>query len=162
MGYVQEVLDVLDRHRLIDRIVLGEFGGDGEHIQTELRHPARSVALFQRAAIWQRLIAIEYADIIHAEKAPAKDIAPIRVLAVNPPAIVQHQAVEHLGQKFIIPLSFLLQVMPIDDKRSPGKHRRIHIVEVPFVGRILSIAVLIPLIAHAQELLLGKIGIDAR
>ena len=49
MCHVYEVLEVLDRHRLIDRIVLGQFGSDGEHIQTELRHPARAVALLQRA-----------------------------------------------------------------------------------------------------------------
>ena len=162
MSHVHEVLDVLDRHRLIDRIVLGEFGGDGEHVQTELRHPARAVALFQGAAVGQRLVPVKHADVVHAEKAAAKNVASVGILAVDPPAIVQHEAVEHLGQEFIIPLPFLLQVMPIDDERRPGKDRRIHIVEVPFISRKLAVAVLIPLVAHVQELLLGEIGIDAR
>ena len=121
--HVQEVLTVLDRHRLIDRIVLGQLGGDGEHIQTELRHPARAVALLERASIGQRLVPVKHADVVHAQKAPAKDIASIGVFAIDPPAVVQHQAVEHLGQKFIVRLPFLLPIMPIDDERCPGQDR---------------------------------------
>jgi hypothetical protein len=60
----------------------------------------------------------------------------IQVLVVDPPTVIEHQTVEHLGQKFIIALSLLLPVVTEDGEGCPSEHRWIHVVEVPLVGRI--------------------------
>ena len=62
-------------------------------------HPAGGVCLLQAEPGRQRLGAIENGDVVEAEKATLEDIVPIRILAVNPPRVIQQQLLEDAMQK---------------------------------------------------------------
>ena len=41
-----------------------------------------------------------------------------------------------------------------------GVHRRVHVAQLPLVGRQLAIRVHVPVAAQQQQLLLGKFGVE--
>src|SRR5690349_21484501 len=88
------MLEELGGDVFIDWIVKGQLKGDAHEIQRIHRHPACAVGLIDEAAGGQRLAAIEDADIVEAKEAPLKQIAPLSVLAVDPPGEIEHQLVE--------------------------------------------------------------------
>ena len=161
VGDPHEMLDELEGHLLIDRVLLGQDEGDLQHALAVERHPRRAVGLLQRAAGRQRRAAVEDADIVEAEEAAGEDVAARRVLAVDPPVEVQHQAVERVLEELAVLAAELLLVL-VQPQRGPGVDRRIDVAEVPFVGRDLAAGMEVEVAQHQQELLLGEVEIDLR
>jgi len=58
---------------------------------------------FDEAARRQRCAAIEHADVVQAEEAALKHVAPFRVLPIHPPGEVQHQLVKDALEKLESP-----------------------------------------------------------
>ena len=113
----------------------GELEGDAEHALGEERHPRRAVGLLEAAAGRQRCAAVEHADVVEAEEAALEHVAPGRVLAVDPPGEVHEQLLERALQPGDVALAALLELGLVDEQRRPGVHRRVHVAEVPLVGR---------------------------
>ena len=162
VGDVEKVLEEANRHVLVERLIAAELVGDAQHGEAEARHPARPVALLELAAVGQGLVAIEAADVVHAEEAAAEDVAAARVLAIHPEAEREQLVLEHRLQELEVADARPIPLEPIDLPRRPAQHGRVHVVEVPLVGRVLPADVLVADLAHAQELLLGEGGVDAR
>ena len=161
VGDPQEVLDELEGDLLVDRVGLGQDEGDLQHALAVERHPRRAVRLLQRAAGRQRRAAVEDADVVEAEEAAGEDVAPRRVLAVDPPVEVQHQALERVLQELeVLPAELLLVL--VEPQRRPGVHRRIDVAEVPFVGGDLPARMEVQVAQHQQQLLLGEVEIHLR
>ncbi len=98
-GNPQEVLDELVDELLIVGVMLGEFGRHREHVQTEKGHPRGAVGLFEVPAGGQRRAPVEDADVVQPQKAAVEEVAPGRVLAVDPPVEVEQQLVEGTLEK---------------------------------------------------------------
>ena len=158
IGNPHEMLDELEGDLLVDRVVLGQDEGHLQHVLAVERHPRRPVRLLQRAAGRQRRAAVEDADVVQAQKAAGEDVAPGRVLAVDPPVEVQHQPLERALQEPQVRPAQLLLVL-VQPERGPGVHRRIHVAEVPLVGGNLPARVEVEAAQHQQQLLLGEIEI---
>ncbi len=99
IGDPHEMLDELEGDLLVDRVVLGQDEGDLQHVLAIERHPRRPVRLLQRASGRQRRAAIEDADVVETQEAAGEDVAPRRVLAVDPPVEIQHQPLERALQE---------------------------------------------------------------
>ena len=161
IGDPHEVLDELEGDLLVHRVVLGQ---DERHLQHALaveRHPRRPVRLLQRAAGRQRRAAVEDADVVQTQEAAGEDVAPRGVLAIDPPVEVQHQPLKRALQEAQVGPAQLLLVL-VQPERGPGMHRRIHVAEVPLVGRNLPVRVEVEAAQHQQQLLLGEIEIHQR
>src|SRR5205807_5697088 len=94
----QEMLDKLEHHALLDRIPERQLNSDLEHVLAEEGHPGGAVGLFQVAARRQGGAAIEDADVVQPQEAAFKDVAPVAVLAVDPPGEVHEQLLEGMCQ----------------------------------------------------------------
>src|SRR6516165_2323931 len=115
-----------------------QLDGEVEHVLGEKRHPRRAVRLFQVTSYRQRRAAVEDADVIKAKKAALEDVLAEAVLAVHPPGEVQQQLVEHRLEQFEICLAPQRLLGTIKKYCRPGVHRRVHVAEVPLVGRNLA------------------------
>ena len=161
VGDPHEVLEELERVLLVVRILVGQDERDLEHVLAVERHPGRPVGLLQRAAGRQRRAPIEDADVVEAEEAAGEDVAALRILAVHPPVEVEHQALERaLQERDVLATEVALDL--VEEERGPRVDRRIHVAEVPFVGRDLSVRVAVEAAQHQQELILGEIEVDER
>src|SRR4029078_6188297 len=89
----------------------------------------------------ERLTAVEDADVVEAEEAALEEIAVVDVLAVDPPGEVEHQLVEDALQESEVARVARIgrgAALAIDLKDAPGGpgvHGRIHLAEIPFLGR---------------------------
>ena len=126
------------------------------------RHPRRAIGLFEVAAGGQRRAAIEDADVVEAEEAAFEDVLAEAVFAVHPPREVQQQLVERRRQKLQVHLAAQGLLGAMQKERGEGVHGRIHIAEIPFVGRHLAARVEIDVLEHQLHLLFGEIRIDDR
>ena len=160
-GDIEEMLEEFAGDVLIHVIVLGEFQGNAHQIQRIHRHPAGAVRLIDVAAGGQLCAAIEYADVVQAQKSALKNISPQVVLAVHPPREVQHQLVKHALEKLQVAVAAApLAVDLIDAPGGPGMHRRVHIAECPFIGGNLTVGVHVPFARQQHQLMLGELGVD--
>ena len=89
-----EVLDELERHVRVGRIVHRQFDADLEHVQAEERHPGRAVGLFEITAGGQRRTAVKDADVVQPEEAAFEGVLARAILAVEPPGEVEQQFLE--------------------------------------------------------------------
>src|SRR5947209_3735646 len=113
MRYIEEMLVILDGYVFIYRVVSRQFYRDSKHIQAELGHPARTVALFQVATGGQGLVAVKHPYIVHAQEASPEDVTSIGVFTVHPPTVIEHQAMEHLSKKCQVTFAIQLRVNAI-------------------------------------------------
>src|SRR5215471_19701917 len=141
MSNVDKMLPELAGDVLVGVILAGELEGNAEHIQAVHGHPAGAVGLLDVSTRRQWRTAIENADVVQTEKAALKDVASFGVLAVYPPGEVQHQLVKHARQEFPISSPTPFFVYFVDPPCGPGEHRRIDVVESPFVRRDLPVGV---------------------
>jgi hypothetical protein len=158
---VDEVLVELAGEVLVYRVLDGELQGDGQHVETEHRHPARPVRLLQRLPRRERRAAVEDADIVQAEESALEHVVPECVLLVDPPGEVHEELVELPLQEGPVtrPARGLLH-----DVHLPGGaavNRRVHVTEVPLVGGDLSAGVQVHLVGDQLQLVLGEIEVDA-
>ena len=96
-----------------------------------------------------------------SQKAAGEDVAPGRILAIDPPVEVQHQSLKRPFQKTQVGPAQLSLVL-VQPERGPGVHRRIDVAEVPLVGRDLPARVEVQAAQHQQQLLFGEIKIYQR
>ena len=88
-------------------------------------------------------------------------LRPCGVLAVHPPGEVQHQLVEDALQEVAVALPApALLVDLVDPPGGPGMDGRVHVAELPLVGRHLAVRVHVPFARQQDELRLGELGID--
>ena len=146
----------------VDRIFGRKLQRDAHHRQRIGRHPGGAVGLVEPAAERQRLAHVEQADVVEAEEAALKYVAPARVLAVDPPGEVQQQLVKQAFEKLEVADAGRLAVVLVDLQRRPGVHGRVDVVEIPFVGRQLSVRMHEPRLRQQRELRLGEGRIDRR
>src|ERR1700761_4847363 len=102
MRNVEKVFEELARDIVISAVMRGKLQRDLEHVQAVHCHPARTIGLLEQPTGRQCYIAIEYANVIEAEKASFKDVCALRVLAVHPPGKVHQQFMEHPFQELVV------------------------------------------------------------
>jgi hypothetical protein len=139
---------------------MSQFNRHRQHVQAIHGHPARPVGLFDEISRAQRPRTIEYADIVEAEEPTLENIFSLGVLAIHPPGEIEQQFVKHALQEITIGFSVNAPFDLVDAPGCPGVHRRIHVREIPFVGRKLAVGVHVPLAQEQYQLLLGEIRVD--
>src|SRR5918996_3730531 len=142
VGDPHEMLEEFSGNVFIGRVGAGQIQGDGQHIQGVHGHPGRSIGLFQMTSSREGRASVKNADVVQSQKAPLKDVATFVVLAVDPPGEIQQQLVEQALQEKSIGLAGDLLGGLVYLEGSPSVDWWVHIAEVPFVGRYLSIGVL--------------------
>src|ERR1700761_7893242 len=98
----KEVIEELHGDVLIRRIMQCQFESRAQQEQTVHRHPAGGVRLVDETAGRQRAAAIEHANVVETQKAALKDVAPLRVLSIDPPCEIHCQLIEDTLQEFEI------------------------------------------------------------
>src|SRR5690606_30574123 len=86
-------------------VIYRNLGSDIHHIQRVGADPTGAICLFQLHLTRKMKTAVEYSDIIQAEKAALKDIVTIDVFPVDPPREIDQQFLKYLFQKIDIPCS---------------------------------------------------------
>ena len=129
------------------------------HVLAEESHPGRAVRLLQVAPGRQRRAAVEDADVVEPEKTALEHVLAEPVLAVDPPGEVQGQFCKGRLEEVEIRLTIERAAQAVEKQGRPGVDGRIHIAEVPFIGRDLAIGMEIVLAEHQLDLLLRKVRI---
>ena len=107
----------------------------------------------------QRGAAVEHADVVQAEEAALEHVVARGILAVHPPGEVQQQPGESLLEKGQVHLAEVdLQVLQKQGRE--GVHRRVHVAEVPLVGRHLAVRVEVVLGQHQVDLAFREVRVD--
>ena len=140
----------------------GELHRELQHVLAEQGHPRRAVRLLQVAAGGQRGAAVEDADVVEAEEAALEHVLAEAVLAVHPPGEVQQQLVERRLEEIEVHLAAQGLLGAMQEERRKGVDRRVHVAEVPLVGRHLAVGVQVGAAEHQVHLLLGEVGVDDR
>jgi hypothetical protein len=100
------------------------------------RFQERSGVAATLAAGGQRFGTVEDADIVETQESALEDVMPLHVLAIDPPGEIEQQFMEHPFQKRqVADAAILFAVGLIHFPGRPGVDRRIHVAEIPFVGR---------------------------
>jgi hypothetical protein len=93
---------------------------------------------------------------VAGENVPALD-----VLAIDPPGEVDQQLLETALQETEIARAFAPGDL-VHPPAGPRVHGRIHVAEIPLVGRNLSVRMHVPFAQHQLELGLRELGVDPR
>src|SRR6185369_10084916 len=102
--------------------------------------------------------AVEYSDIVEAEKASRKDVSTLRIFSIDPPIEVRHQPLEGPFQETNIGAAQL--PLNVEQQQSrPGMDGRVHVAEVPLVGWNLAVRMRVQTPEHEQELVFRKIKV---
>ena len=161
VGDPEEVLKKPVGNLLIHGVVVCQNERDLQHVLAVESHPRRAVRLVQMAARRERSTAIKHANVVQPEKSTGENILSLRIFPVDPPVEILHQALKRPLQKAEIrPAQFFFNV--VEKQSRPGMHWRIHVAEVPLVGRNLPIRMRIEIPQHEQKLILGKIEVHQR
>ena len=133
-----------------------------QHVLAEQGHPRRAVRLFEVTSGRQRGAAVEHANVVEAEEPALEDVLAEPVLAVDPPGEVQHELVERRPEEIDVHLASQRLLGAMEEQRRKGVDRRVHVTEVPLVGRDLPVRVQVGPAEHQFHLLLGEVGIHDR
>ena len=139
-----------------------EFHGDFGHVLAEQRHPCRAVGLLQVAPGRQRRAAVEDADVVQTEEPAFEDVLAETVLAVRPPSEVQQQLIEGRLEEIDVGLAAQGLLGTMEEQSRPGMDRRVHVAEIPLVGRDLAAGMQVHRMEHQFHLLLGEVGVHNR
>src|SRR4029077_4859980 len=143
-------------------ILTGEFNSDAQQVEAKHAHPACAIALFEAAAVSERGVAIEHANVIEPKETTLENVVAFRIFAVHPPGESDEQLVENYLEESAITFAPLLPFDLVYAPGSPRNHGRIDIAKMPFVCGDLAIRMLVPLAHNEIELALGKLRIDKR
>lgn len=116
--------------------MLSQFECNIQHGQAVESHPSCRVSLFQSAASWQGIRAIEEAYIVQAEKAAFKDVFAIEVFSIHPPGEVEQQLLEHPFKEVQVATAVQFTLDLERTEYSPSMNGRVNICRVS----ILSLA----------------------
>jgi hypothetical protein len=83
------MLEEFGRDVFVDMIFHRKLERDAHQVEGMHRHPCRSVGLIDVSSGGQRRGAVEDPDIVQAQKAALKNLAPVRVLTIDPPVEIQ-------------------------------------------------------------------------
>ena len=114
------------------------------------------------AAGGERGAAVEDADVVEAEKASLEDVLAEAVLAIRPPGEVQHQLVERRPEEVHVRLAAQSLLGAMQEQGRPGMNRRVHVAEIPLVGRDLTAGMQVNSLEHQLHLLFGEVGVHDR
>ena len=156
------MLGKLEDEVVVTGIVGSEFDRDLEHVLTEHRHPRSSVGLLEVAARRQFGAAIEDADVVEAEESAFEHALAKAILAIHPPREVDHELAEGALEELEVTFAAHRLLHAVLKDRRPRMHRRVDVAEVPLVGGYLTVGVLKARLQHQDELMLGKVRVDAR
>src|SRR5271169_4131769 len=145
IGNPEEMLYEAKGNFLIHGVVLCQNKCDLQHVLAVEGHPRRAIRLVEMPTGGELNTAIEDPDIAQPEESTREDIPSLRVFSVDPPVEIQHQTLKRaLQEAQVRPAQFFLDVEK--KQRRPGVHWRIHITEVPLVGRDLSVGMYIEIL----------------
>ena len=137
-----------------------QFERDHGHVEGEHRHPAGGVGLLELVAERQWLRAVEHRNIVEAEKAALENIVALGVLAVDPPGVIEQELVKDALQEIVVAAPALHALGAERLQRGKGVDRRVHVAEIPLVGRDLAVRIEIAFVEHQLDLILGEIDVD--
>src|SRR5277367_1467968 len=145
VGDPEEMLYEAKGDFLVHGVVLCQNKRNLQHVLAVESHPRRAIRLVEMPTGGELSTAIEHANIVQPEESSREDIPSLRVFSVDPPVEVQHQTLKRtLQEAQVRPAQFFLDVEK--KQRRPGMHWRIHITEVPLVGRDLSVGMCIEIL----------------
>jgi hypothetical protein len=150
----EKVLKEFRRYILVNWIFTREFDRDPQHVEAKHSHPACAIALLKTAAVRERLVAIEHADVIEPKESALEDVIALRIFAVHPPGEGNEHLMENRLQKCAIAVAALLSFDLINAPRSPCDHGRINIAKMPLICGHLPVRMLVPLAHDEIELAL--------
>src|SRR5215510_7910055 len=99
---IDEVLEEFARDILVNGIIFRQLQRDGEHVEAVHAHPTGAVRLLDVAAGGQGGAPVEDPDVIEAEKAALKYVAPVRVLTIDPPSKIEQKLLKDALEKFAV------------------------------------------------------------
>src|ERR1700757_4017081 len=157
----QEMLHKSEGDILVHRVVFRQNECDLQHVLAVECHPSCTVCLVEVTTRGKGSTAIEDANVIQAEESTGKNILPLRVLPVDPPVEILHQALKRSFQEAHVGSAKF--PFDIEEKKCrPCMDRGINVAEIPLVGRDLSIGMGIQIPQHKEKLVFGKIKIHKR
>src|SRR6266516_1421392 len=104
----EKMLEEFRRYILVNWIFTREFDRDPQHVEAKHSHPACAIALLKTAAVRERLVAIEHANVIKPQETALEDIVTLVIFAVHPPGESHEQLMEDRLQKCTIAVAALL------------------------------------------------------
>src|SRR5262245_10808716 len=99
----------LQHHVHVVRIGECQFACNLEHVFAIQGHPCCTIGLLQISAGRQRSTAVEYANIVEAQKASLEDVLTRSVFAVDPPSEIEQQFLKATLQPLLVSVSLLHQ-----------------------------------------------------
>ena len=156
----EKMFEELGRDIFVNVIFSRELDRNSHQVQREHSHPTSAVALLEMCAIGKLRVAIEDADVVESEKTALENIFAFEVFAIHPPGEGDQHFVEDRFQKRAVTFSGFFALDLINAPRRPRQHRRINVVEIPFVSRNFPVGMLIPFADDEIELRFGELNID--
>src|SRR3954471_24622813 len=99
VGDPEEMLHKPESDILVHRVVLRQNERDLQHVLAVKSHPSCTVRLVEVTPCGKGSTSIEDANVVEPEESTGKNILPLRVLSVDPPVEVLHQALERSFQE---------------------------------------------------------------
>src|SRR5215831_7289137 len=106
----------------------------------------------------QRGAAVEHADVVEPEEAALEHVFARAVLAVHPPGEVEEELMVGRLEELEVDRTVQGLLGAGEIQGGPGVYRRVHVAEVPLVGRDLTVGVEVVPGEHKIELLLSEVG----
>src|SRR5262249_32563577 len=121
-----------------------------------------AVGLLQVAPRGQRSAPVKHPDIVQTENPAFEEIVTVTIQPIQPPAKIQHQLAIDSFEELDISSAMQRLLGAMQKDRGPGVDRWISITKIPFIGWNLAGRMLIELLQHQVELVLGKIEVNSR
>src|SRR4029077_13706335 len=104
-GDIEEVLEKFGRDVFVDMVGERQLERNAHQVERVHRHARSAVSLVDVAAVRQRFVAVEYADVVEPQKPALENISALDVLAVDPPGEVEHQLMKDAFEKTPVALA---------------------------------------------------------
>src|SRR5206468_4586444 len=125
-------------------------------------HPACAIALLESAAVRERRVAIEHANVVKPKETALEDVVAFGIFAVHPPGEGDEHFMENSFEECAITFAALFTLDLVNAPCCPRDNRWINISEIPLVCGDLAIRMLVPFAHDEIELALREFQIDER
>src|SRR5206468_10196935 len=143
----------------VNWIFTSQLQRDAQHVEAKHSHPACAIALLKAAAVRERCVAIEHADVIEPQETALENVVALGIFAVHPPGKGDEHFMENSLEECAIAFAASFSLDLVNAPRRPRNDGRINITEIPFVCGDLTVWMLIPLAHDEIELALSKFRI---